>query len=298
LQSALSSREPSPYFKMNLVVVSYILLILAFCLLGRYGVGFLLKKWDEIQKKKAEKASSQFEEMFIFFKKEVLATLYVVTPLILGILGFFLTGKLLGSLIGMAVGVAFPFILVRFMDKKRRAKFSAQLGDGLMIMSSCLKGGLTLIQSFEVLAEEMSPPIGQEVSLLVREIKIGVSLEEALTRLNKRMFSEEMTLITSAILVARETGGDLTKVFARLIETIRDRTKLKEMVQTLTLQARLQAVIISLLGPVFALVVLRINPRHFEVMWQNEIGKIALMAAGFLQLIGIVLIVIFGKIRI
>jgi len=283
---------------MSSMIFSYILLILAFCLLGHYGVGFLLKKWNEIQKKKAAKSSSQFEEMFIFLKKEVLATLYVVIPLFLGILGFFLTRQLLISLVGMAVGVVFPFILFKFMDAKRRAKFNAQLGDGLMVMSSCLKGGLTLVQSFEVLAEEMSPPISQEVSLLVREIKVGVSLEEALTRLDKRMSSEEMNLITSAILVARETGGDLTKVFSRLIETIRDRIKLKEMVQTLTLQARLQAVIISFLGPVFAMVVLKINPRHFEVMWKSEIGKILLIAAGFLQLIGIILIVIFGKIRI
>ena len=283
---------------MNSIVFSYILLIVAFCLFGYYGVGFLLKKWNETQKDKAEKTSSQFEEMFIFLKKEVIVTLYIITPLILGILGFILTRKALVSLIGMAAGVSFPFLLIKFMDKKRRSKFSAQLGDGLMIMSSCLKGGLTLIQSFEVLAEEMEPPIGQEVSLLIREIKVGVSLEEALTRLEKRMPSEEMTLITSAILVARETGGDLTKVFARLIETIRDRTKLKEMVQTLTLQARLQAVIISLLGPVFAVVVLKINPDHFQVMWQNEFGKILLMAAGFLQVIGIILIVIFGKIRI
>ena len=283
---------------MNVLIIGYILLILAFCLFGYYGFGFILKRWDEIQKKKAEKTSSQFEEMFIFFKKEVLTTLYIVIPLILGILGFFLTRKIWVTLIGMIAGIASPFILVRFMDKKRRAKFSAQLGDGLMVMSSCLKGGLTLIQSFEVLAEEMDPPIGQEVSLLVREIKVGVSLEEALTRLDKRMPSEEMTLVASAILVARETGGDLTKVFARLIETIRDRTKLKEMVQTLTLQARLQAVIISLLGPVFYLVVLKVNPKHFEVMWQNEIGKMLLMAAGFLQLVGIILIVIFGKIKI
>ncbi len=283
---------------MNSIVFSYLLLILAFCFLGYYLGGFLFKKWDEIQKEKAEKAISQFGEMFIFLKKEVLAILYVVIPLVLGILGFLLTRKLLVSLAGVAVGIASPFMLVRFMDSRRRAKFSSQLGDGLMIMSSCLKGGLTLIQSFEVLAEEMDPPIGQEVSLLVREIKVGVSLEEALTRLDKRMPSEEMALITSAILVARETGGDLTKVFSRLIETIRDRMKLKEMIETLTLQARLQAVVISLLGPVFAMVVLKINPNHFEIMWQNEIGKLLLIAAGFLQLIGIILIVIFGQIKI
>jgi len=283
---------------MDSIVFSYLLLILAFCFLGYYLGGFLFKKWDEIQKEKAEKTSSQFGEMFIFLKKETLAILYVVIPLVLGILGFLLTRKLLVSLAGVAVGIASPFVMVRFMNSRRKSKFSSQLGDGLMIMSSCLKGGLTLVQSFEVLAEEMDPPIGQEVSLLVREIKVGVSLEEALVRLDKRMVSEEMSLITSAILVARETGGDLTKVFSRLIETIRDRMKLKEMIETLTLQARLQAVVISLLGPIFAMVVLKINPNHFEIMWQNEIGKLLLIAAGFLQLIGIILIVIFGKIKI
>ena len=283
---------------MNSLILGYILLIVAFAILSYYGVGFFLKRWHQTQKKKADKATTQLEKMFIFLRKDILVTLYVVIPIVLGILGFLLTQMLWVSFVGMVVGVSCPFFLVKILVIRRRAKFSTQLGDGLMIMSSCLKGGLTLIQSFEVLAEEIDPPIGQEVSLLVREIKVGISLEEALNRLDKRMPSEEMALITSAILVARETGGDLTKVFARLIETIRDRIKLKEMVQTLTLQARLQAVVISLLGPVFALVVMRINPRHFEVMWQNEIGKLLLIGAGFLQLIGIILIVIFGKIKI
>ena len=115
---------------MSSIVFSYILLILAFCLLGYYGVGYLLKKWSEVQKKKAEKTSTQFEEMFIFLKKEALATIYVVVPLTLGILGFFLTRKLWVSLIGVALGLVFPFILVRFIDKKRRAKFNSQRGDG------------------------------------------------------------------------------------------------------------------------------------------------------------------------
>ncbi|MFH1519355.1 MAG: type II secretion system F family protein [Candidatus Omnitrophota bacterium] len=283
---------------MNSLVLGYILLIAAFAILAYYGIGFFLKSWDQAQKKKAEKASAQLEEMFIFFRKDILVTLYIVVPLVLGILGFLLTQMLWIGFVGMIVGLALPFCLVKILAIKRRVQFNAQLGDSLMILSSCLKGGLTLIQSFESLAEEVSPPISQEVSLLVREVKVGVSLEEALTRMNKRMPSEEMTLITSAILVARETGGDLTKVFSRLIETIRDRSKLKEMVQTLTLQARLQAIIISFLGPVFALVVLKINPRHFEVMWQNELGKLLLIGAGFLQIIGIILIVVFGKIKI
>jgi tight adherence protein B len=184
------------------------------------------------------------------------------------------------------------------MDKRRRQKFILQLVDGLMVMNSCLKGGLTLVQSFEVLSEEMAPPLSHEISLLNREIKVGVTLEEALLRLEKRMPSEEMTLITSAILVARETGGDLTKVFSRLVETIRDRIKLREMVTTLTLQARLQSIIISMLGPVFFVVVRKIRPDHFDVMWRDELGRMFLLIAIGLQILGIILIIIFGKIEI
>ncbi len=283
---------------MNPLIFGYILLAVSFGILAYYGVGFLLKKWDQAQKKQAEQSASQFEEMFIFLRREVMVILYIVIPLALGVLSYIFTKQAWVVLVFMIIGAFVPLYLVKFMDKRRRAKFNAQLPDGLMIMSSCLKGGLTLTQSFEVLAEEMTPPISQEVGLLVREIKVGVSVEEALIRLDKRMPSEEMTLIVSAILVARETGGDLTKVFARLMDTIRDRMKLKELIATLTLQARLQAIIISLLGPAFVVVVLRINPNHFNVMWQHEIGRLALIAAVFLQLIGIFMIIIFGKIRI
>ena len=65
---------------MNSIVFSYVLLVIAFCLLGYYGIGFVLKIWNKSQKQKADKTSSQFEEMFIFLKKEVVVTLYIVTP--------------------------------------------------------------------------------------------------------------------------------------------------------------------------------------------------------------------------
>lgn len=283
---------------MNSLFLAYILLAVAFAVIAYYGVGFLLKKWEKAQEKQAEDTVSHLEEMFVFLRKKVLIALYIIIPLFLGVLGFIFTKNLLITFIFLIVGAFFPFYLVKFLDKKRRKKFQNQLPDGLMILSSCLKGGLTLPQSFEIVTEEMKPPISQEIGLLVREIKVGVPLDEALVRLEERMPSEEMTLIVSAILVARETGGDLTKVFSRLIETIRDRMKLKELIQTLTLQARLQAFLISLLGPAFVLIVLKINPNHFDIMWQSDIGKLLIFVAVVLQIIGIFLIIIFGKIKI
>ena len=280
------------------IILAYLLLLAGVGIFSFYGVGIMIRTWDSAQRKRAERTASHFEEMFIFIRRRVVVFLYIILPLALGVLAYIFTENWWVTLAFLAVGALIPLWVVNVMDRRRRKKFIHQLVDGLMIMNSCLKGGLTLVQSFEVLSEEMSAPISQEIALLNREIKVGVPLEEALLRLDRRMPSEEMTLVSSAILVARETGGDLTKVFSRLVETIRDRIKLKELVSTLTLQARLQAIIISLLGPVFFLIVRKINPHHFDIMWEDELGRMLLLIALILQILGIVLIVIFGRVRI
>ncbi len=281
-----------------LVIFGFIFLVAAVGVIGFFGVNLMGKRWETAQQKTAEKTASQFEEMFLFIRKPVLMRLYIVIPIVVGIIVYFTSKKIWLSSSLAIFGLFLPPLLVRFLDHRRKNQFVKQLIDGLMILNSCLKGGLTLVQSFEVLAEEINPPMSQEISLLNREIKVGVTLEEALGRLNRRMPSEEMTLVSSAILVARETGGDLTKVFTRLIETIRDRLKLKELVSTLTLQARLQAIIISLLGPAFFFIVRKMKPDHFDIMWQDDLGRLLLLIAIVLQIIGLFLIVVFGKVRI
>jgi len=278
--------------------LAYLILIAAIGIFSYYGIEYLLKRWNEAQQKKAEQTASQFEEMFIFLKKRVIIFIYIIVPLGLGTFSFIFFDSIWIAIGAGAIGAVLPIALVKFMDARRRSKFMGQMVDSLMIMNSCLKGGLTLVQSFEVLAEETNPPMSQEISLLNREIKMGVTLEEALLRLEKRMPSEEMTLIISAVLVARETGGDLTKVFSRLVETIRDRIKLRELVATLTIQARLQSIIISLIGPVFFVSVRKMRPEHFNIMWENEVGRLLLIAAIFLQVVGIFLIVKLGKVEI
>lgn len=283
---------------MGTLFPAYFFLAIAIIIFGYYGVNLFITRWKGAQTKKAEEASAQFREMFIFVNKKILLLSFPIAAFILGVLAFFITRKWAIAFVAFALGAVLPSFVISEMDKRRRKKFVLQLVDGLMIMNSCLKGGLTLTQSFEVLSDETTPPLSHEISLLNREIKVGVTLEEALLRLEKRMPSEEMTLIMSAILVARETGGDLTKVFSRLVETIRDRIKLRELVTTLTLQARLQSVIISLLGPVFFFVVRKIRPDHFDIMWSDSLGRMLLLVALGLQVLGIILIFIFGRVEI
>jgi tight adherence protein B len=283
---------------MGTLFPAYFFLAIAIVILGYYLTNLFAVKWKSAQTKKAEEASAQFREMFIFVNKKVLLLSFPIVAFVLGLLTYLITKKWVLAIIAFALGAVLPSFIISEMDKRRRKKFVLQLVDGLMIMNSCLKGGLTLTQSFEILAEETSPSLSHEVSLLNREIKVGVTLEEALLRLERRMPSEEMTLIMSAILVARETGGDLTKVFSRLVETIRDRIKLRELVTTLTLQARLQSIVISLLGPVFFLVIRKIRPDHFDIMLKDPLGRLILLIAVVLQILGIILIIVFGRIEI
>ncbi|MCF7888187.1 MAG: type II secretion system F family protein, partial [Candidatus Omnitrophica bacterium] len=160
-----------------------------------------------------------------------------------------------------------------------------------------LRGGLSLVQAAEAVTEDMDKPASDEFSLMVREIRMGVSLEDALKRLTERMPSEEIDLIVSAILVSRETGGDLIKTFNNLVTTMRDKARVKEMISTLTLQAKIQGFIMFILPFAFIGVVLKSNPQHFEPFFQTDLGRILLFAAAVVELIAMFFIYLFSKIE-
>ena len=201
-------------------------------------------------------------------------------------------------IIGALIGVDIPSFILKVRLKRRIQKFNDQLLDAINMLTSCLKGGLSLLQGLEVLVEEMPAPMSQEMGLVVRENKMGISLEESLVRLNKRMDLEELGLVVNALLVARETGGELTKVFSRLNVTIRDNHKLKENIKTLTLQGRLQGAIMSFLPIVFVAWVLSVNKHHFDIMMNSDLGRMLLVGAVILQIIGMILIKMFSVIKI
>ena len=276
----------------------FILVFSSVDLLSSQCIPLVLDVLHRLEDKRVGKTEKQLDRMFIRVNKERLYLFYTVTPLVLGLIPFLLFHNFIYTLIGIGLGLYLPTVVIKNLQVMRKARFQAQLVDGLMILSSSLKGGLSLLQGIEVLVDEMPPPLSQELGLVLRENKMGVTLEESLKRLNERMDLEEVKLLTNSILVARETGGDLTKVLSRLSTTIRDNRKLKETIRTLTLQGRLQGVIMSVLPFIFILTVLSFNREHFEVMFQSETGRMLLFAAVILQAIGLMLIQKFSKIRI
>lgn len=267
-------------------------------LLGTALIPFLTDKLQNWQKKKEKFLEKELDKTFYNKGPKEILRLYFILPPILGLIVFLILNSLIFSFAGMILGLFIPNLILRIRDSRRRQKFNLQLLDTIMVLSSCLKGGLSLLQAFEVLLEEVPAPMNQEIGLVVRENKMGIALEESLVHLNKRMESEELRLVINSILVARETGGDLTKVLSRLSTTIRDNRKLKDSIRTLTMQGRLQGIIMSFLPFAFIWWVLMFNREHFDIMLSSEQGRLLLFIAVILQIAGMFLIKKFSTIKI
>ena len=261
-------------------------------------VDWLAERMSRHAQAKAELTAKALDEMFMNVRPTWLKALYGVGPVAAGAGTFAVTHQPLPALLASAAGAIIPDLWVKEALKRRRKQFRAQLVDALFVLSSSLKAGLSLTQAFEQLESEMNPPASQEFGLMIKAHRLGLSLEESLTNLNKRMACEEMELITTAILVARETGGDLTTILSQLITTIRDRKKLHDKVSTMTLMGRVQGYIIGALPVAFALFVRMSNPQHFQVLFDYPEGRRMLAIAAVLWGVGLLLVRKLSKVRI
>ncbi|MCM8800170.1 MAG: type II secretion system F family protein [Candidatus Omnitrophica bacterium] len=267
-------------------------------LLGSSILSLFLTHLEKIHKKRLEETVNKLETLFVDVEKKKLSRLFLFTPVGFSLFGFLILRNLLGVIIGLILGLSFPTLVVKNIEKRRKKKFRDQLIDALLLISNSLKSGLSFLQAIEVVVEEMPPPISQGFKILLNENKMGLPFEESLQRLNKKMYSEELNLMVTSILVARETGGDLSRIFERLVYTLRQKNKILRQIETLTLQARLQGMIMMVLPIIFAFGITQVNPRYFDTMLHSEIGRFLLLYAVFSQIIGMFLIRRLSKLEV
>ena len=140
--------------------------------------------------------------------------------------------------------------LARYLDNKRREKFNLQLPEALATMSNALRAGFSIAQAFDSVVAQGEQPMSEEFAILQQQLKIGMSFEDALESLSSRVGSDDLTLVTTAILVSRKTGGNVTEIFDKISETIRGRMRIERKVKSMTAQGRMQGIIVSAM-PVF-----------------------------------------------
>lgn len=199
--------------------------------------------------------SQTLEAMFLFVPAKRLVDLgwmAAVAVFFLAMLPFCRPDPLWLIPVGLAVAVSLalvafllPRMVVNMLKARRLDKFNLQLLETLPMMSNALRAGFSINQAFESVADGTDAPMKQEVSLFLQQLRVGVSFSDALTAFEQRVGSEDLTLICTAIDIARKSGGNLTEIFDTIAETIRARLRIRQHVKTLTAQGRLQGLIIG-----------------------------------------------------
>ena len=215
------------------------------------------------------------------------ATVFLMTVLVTG----FLTGGSWKS--GVAAGLALaipafplPRLVLRQLRKRRLRKFNEQLEDVLMGISSSLKAGFSINQAIEEVASEGRPPISIEFRLLAQECRLGVPLAQALENMNRRLGSADFELVATAIVTARQTGGELTSTLERLAGLIRERLRITAKLHAITAMGRMQAWMIGAMPILLLFGILLVAPAMMEGVFDSIVGYLMLLAMGLLVLIG------------
>ena len=153
-------------------------------------------------------------------------------------------------------------------------------------MSNALRAGFSLSQAFDSVVELGDKPIAEEFQILQQQLRIGMSFEDALESMSERVGSDDLTLVTTAILISRKTGGNVTEIFDKISETIRGRQKIERKVRTMTAQGRVQGIIVSAMPIFLGAVMTAIKPKLMIPFFCSLTGVIAMAVMFFLIIIG------------
>ncbi len=191
------------------------------------------------------------------------------------------------ALIGMGL---MPFGYVAFKRKRRLKKFAAQLPDALELIARALRAGHSLGAGMNMVGTEMPAPIGPEFHQAFEEQNLGVPLEDSLTNLTERVPNLDLKFFATAVILQRQTGGDLAEILDKIGNLIRERFKIWGQVQALTGEGRLSGIVLLGLPPFLFLAVYYINPTYCMVLFEDPMGKQMLAFAVFLQILGALVI--------
>jgi tight adherence protein B len=206
------------------------------------------------------------------------------------VMGIVLGGLVLsvpGWIMGGIAGYLMPGQMLKVYLKKRLRNAEDQLVDFLNFTANAMRAGHSFLQALELSGKELPDPLGFELRRSLREISLGVSVEEALQRLSTRLPSADLDLIVTAVLIQRQVGGDLAGIMDSIASTIRGRQHIKAQVRTLTAQGRLSGWVISGLPFALLLVMNVLNGEYVSLLWKHPVGLALLIAGICSQMMGI-----------
>jgi tight adherence protein B len=168
-----------------------------------------------------------------------------------------------------AVGAYFPRWFIGYRQRKRLTTFNRQLPDTITLLANSLRAGSSFLQGLELVTREARPPISEEFERVVREMSLGVALQPALMNLVRRVASEDLELMVTAVNIQSQVGGNLATVLDAIAYTIRERVRIQGEIKTLTAMQRYSGYVITLLPVGLAGILFLISPSYITVMVQK-----------------------------
>ena len=196
--------------------------------------------------------------------------LIVISAIGLGFVGTILGRSILFGILAGAFGAFLPRIYVKRAQAQRLRLFDNQLGDMLNLLVNGLRAGFSTLQAMEAVSRELPSPISDEFRRVVQEMQLGLAMEEALDHLLRRISSDDLDLVITAVNVQREVGGNLAEIVDIISFTIRERVRIKGEIRALTAQGRATAWVISLLPVVLVLLLFLLNREYIMQFFNPE----------------------------
>ena len=183
-----------------------------------------------------------------------------------------------------------PYIVIYRKKEVRKRTFERQFPDALDLMTGALRSGMAFQAALQVVAEECPDPVSSEFRIVFEENRLGMSLRDSLTDMTKRIDSTELRLFVTAVLIQKDTGGNLAEILEGTAYVIRDRFRILGDVRTITAQARLSGLILTALPLAMCAALMIIVPDYLKTLVRDPVGPYLIGAAAFMQLLGYFLI--------
>ena len=271
--------------ELVLIVVAVTIALLVWALVD---IGTrLLQAWRE---RFTRETGFHLRELFLFVDPARLYVLNLALTLLGALAAWLLSASLLMALVAAIVLALTPRGVLRWLRKRRVEHIEQQLPDALQMLAGTARAGLSLPAAIRQVSAELTPPLQQELLLVQHEQRLGVSLDDALENLARRVPAQPIKLMVSAMRIANETGGGLAETLERTANTLRSQQAMELKILALTAQGKLQAWVVGLL-PMFLLWVLnRMEPDAMSQLWTTQLGWGVLAAVLVMEFIGVLLI--------
>lgn len=261
--------------------------------------GILVRGNEPITLAKVPESNSVFARLDRWFATavgrsglEASPTGVVALMALTGVLGgaalYLWKGRIGLTMLGVAVGVAVPFVVIALLQGRHRRKLQEQLPDALYLLAGSLRAGQTVEQAVELAGDRGNKPLAEEFKHASGLMKLGMTPAAALRSTAERVNLLDFNLLASTVGLYTQTGGNLAVLLDRLAASVRDRNQFRGQFLATTAQARIVSTVMAAAVPLFLLAYILFEPEHVQVFFQSVGGWTLLIGCGILEVIGVV----------